>query len=548
MANPDLKTASRNETATDFDVVVIGAGLAGLYMLHKLRQLGFTVQIFESGDAVGGTWHFNRYPGARCDVQSVEYSYSFSDEIQQEWEWTELFAPQVELEAYLNWVADRLDLRRDIQLSAKVESLSWDEASRTWTTETSAGHRVVSRFVAAATGSLSAPLKPDIEGLHSFDGPLLYTNRFPQDGFDFVGKRVGVIGTGSSGVQVITTIVDEVSALYVFQRSAAYLRPQINRTFKPGEFDALKADYASIRAREKASNGGVIFSGALQWHADPTKDILASTQEQRLKVIEELGWRAPFAWANLTKDLDANRLAADMYGELVRRVVEDPEIAEDLIPHYPMGCKRMIVGPGYYEAFNRKNVALVNLRKNPIKRITSAGVETEAGLVELEVLVLATGFDALTGALNRIDISGRGGVGLRDYWRDQGPISYLGVQVPGFPNFFTINGPGSPSVLVNVFLSAEQHVEWIAECLVYLREHSITTIEPTEQDAVEWMEQVRTAAVGDVKTAAGCNSWYLGANTPGKPRFFLPYSGGFPAYRQRCDEIAYSGYPGFVLR
>ena len=531
------------------DVIVIGAGMAGLYAIHLLRERGFSVRALEKADGVGGTWYWNRYPGARCDVQSVEYSYSFSKEIEQEWDWTELMPAQLEVEAYLNFVADRLDLRGNIQLSTEVISVVYDEDRATWLVETAGPDRFEARWVIAATGCLSAPLEPDIPGLSSFAGTTLYTNRYPKEGFDFTGLRVGVVGTGSSAVQSIPIIAETAEHLHVFQRSAAYTRPAGNRPLRPGELDETKADYESLRVRQRDAFAGLVRFGAVSFEGltPPTRRILDTPREDRLAVLEELGWSAPAAWADVMFDLDANRAGTELYAELVRREVKDPAVAASLVPHYPMGCKRQILDTGYFAAFNRENVTLVDLRRDPIVEIRPDGVLTSRGEIGLDVLVLATGFDAMTGALNRIDIRGREGRSLREVWSSEGPVSYLGLQVAGFPNLFTVTGPGSPSVLTNMVVSIEQHVEWIADCLDYLRGHQLRSIEasPEAQDA--WVDHAASLVSGLVRASDSCNSWYVGANVPGKKRVHMPYVGGLPAYRQKCEEVTAAGYDGFVL-
>jgi len=440
--------------AADFDVVVVGAGFGGLAMLHRLRAAGFSMQGVEMGEGVGGTWYWNRYPGARVDVQSVEYSLSLSKEVQDEWTWTELMAPQEELERYVNFVADRLDLRRHIKFETKVTAATWDAASATWRVETDRGDAWRARFVVTAVGCLSAPLEPAIEGLHSFAGDSLYTNRFPKAGYDFSGKRVGIIGTGSSGVQATPVIARQAQHLHVFQRSAAYTMPAGNRPWAPGEFEALRADYDTIRKAQLASPLGAARFGAVSigdLPMNPPK-ILETPMEERLARLDREGWLAatPFAWADVTTDIEANRAAQELYAEMIRREVKDPQTAAALVPQYPMGCKRPIIDIGYFETFNQPNVTLVDLKKGAIRRITPQGIETEQGAFPLDVIVYATGFDAMTGALNRIDIRGRDGRRMREAWVAEGPRSYLGLMVADFPNFFTITGPGSPSVLTNM--------------------------------------------------------------------------------------------------
>ena len=533
-----------------YDVIVIGAGFAGLYSVHLLRERGFTVRALEKGGGVGGTWYWNRYPGARCDVQSVEYSFSFSKEIQEEWEWTELMPAQPEVEAYLNFVADRLDLRRDIQLSTTVTALTFDEVDATWLVETDGPDTFVARWVIAGTGCLSAPLEPDIPGLSSFAGVTLYTSRYPKEGHDFTGERVGVIGTGSSAVQSIPIIAEAADHLYVFQRSAAYTRPADNRSLEPGEMDRIKAGYDTLRERQRAAYAGLVSFGAVSFEGvtPPTRKILDTPPEERLAVLDELGWSAPGSWADVMFDLAANRAGTELYAELIKRIVKDADVAEALVPHYPMGCKRQILDTGYFDVFNRDNVNLVNLRQDPILEVTQDGVRTTQRRFDVDVLVLATGFDAMTGALNRIEIRGRQGQELRRVWEDDGPVSYLGLQVAGFPNLFTVTGPGSPSVLTNMVVSIEQHVEWITDCLCHLREQGLRSIEATPGAQDAWVDHAASIVAGLVRASEACNSWYLGANVPGKKRVHMPYVGGLPAYRRKCDEVAGAGYEGFVLQ
>ncbi len=536
------------ETAVDYDAIVIGAGFGGLYALHKLRELGYRGHVIEAGDGVGGTWYWNRYPGARCDVESIEYSYSFDPRIEQEWDWTEVMPAQAEIERYLNFVADRLDLRPDIELETRVTAMTWDEARSVWTVETDRRDQYAAHFVIAATGCLSAPLTPDIPGIDRFSGTTLYTNNFPREGFDFAGKRVGIMGTGSSGVQSIPVIAAEAGHLTVFQRSAAYTLPANNRPLRSGELEELKANYPELRAAQRESMNGVVhFGGALLAGDPPTRKILETPPEQRAALLDELGWSAPLAWGDVMIDMEANYAATELYAELIRRAVRDADVAEALIPHYPMGCKRQIIDTDYFETFNRDNVSLVDLRNNPSLEVTPAGIRTEEGEVELDVIVYATGFDAMTGALNRIDIRGAGGASLREFWEREGARTYLGLQVAGFPNLFTVTGPLSPSVLANMVMGIEHHVEWIADCLDYLRERGLQTIEPTPEAQEAWVEHSNSLVEGSIRTDPSCNSWYVGANVPGKKRVYMAYTGGFPQYRERCAEIAGAGYEGFTL-
>ena len=537
--------------AADVDVVVIGAGFGGLTMLYRLREAGFSMQGVEAGDGVGGTWFWNRYPGARVDVQSVEYSLSISRLVQDEWTWTELMAPQAELERYVNFVADRLDLRRHIKFETRVTGMTWDEASATWLVETDQGDAWRARFVVTAVGCLSAPLEPAIEGLKSFKGVSLYTNRFPKDGYDFTGQRVGLIGTGSSGVQATPMIARQAEHLTVFQRSAAYTMPAGNRPWAPGEFEALRENYDEIRAVQHASplvaaRFGAVAIGDMRF---PPPKILETPMEERLARLDRDGWLAAtaFAWADVALDIEANRAAQELYAEMIRREVKDPETAAALVPHYPMGCKRPIIDIGYFETFNRANVTLVDLRKGAIRRITPEGIETEQGAFPLDIIVYATGFDAMTGALNRIDIRGAGGRLMREAWLAEGPRSYLGLMVAGFPNLFTITGPGSPSVLTNMISSIEQHSGWIVDCLEHLRQQGLTTIDAEPDAQEDWVAHVASLAEGGVRVHESCTSWYLGANVPGKVRVYMPYAGGLNVYRDRCNEVASAGYAGFAM-
>lgn len=530
-----------------FDAIVIGAGFGGLYASYKLRELGFSRRVLEMGDGIGGTWYWNRYPGARVDVEAVEYSYSFSPEVEAEWTWTEVMPTQGEIERYLNFVADRLDLRRDIEFATKVAAAVFDETAGEWLVTTEAGAAYRCRYLIAATGCLSAPLEPDIAGIDSFAGVTLFTNRFPKAGFDFSGLRVGVIGTGSSGVQAIPVIAEKAKELYVFQRSAAFSRPANNRPYAPGEFAELRKEYPEIRQRQLESFAGTLRFGAVAIPLDPPTDkILEASPEARLRKIDEMGWGAPWSWADVMVDLDANQVGVDLFAELVRRTVKDPDVAAALVPHYPLGCKRLIIDTNYFETFNLDHVTLVDLRRGGIERITPAGIQTEQGHFDLDVIVYATGFDAMTGALNRIDIRGRGGERLRDVWA-AGPHTYLGLQTAGFPNLFMITGPQSPSVHTNMVVAIEHHVGWIGELLDHMRAHDRRVVEPTADAQEQWGRRVAGLVEGTIRASAGCNSWYLGANVPGKPREYMSYVGGQPLYRQDCDEVVAAGYRGFVF-
>lgn len=524
-----------------FDVVIVGGGFAGLYMLHRCRGLGLSARVFEAGSGVGGTWHWNRYPGARCDIESMEYSYQFSDELQQEWEWTERYATQPEILRYVNHVADRFDLRRDVQLDTRVLAAAFDETTSRWSVETDAG-TVSARFVVMATGCLSSTNTPDFEGLERFSGACYHTGRWPHEGVDFSGQRVGVIGTGSSAIQSIPHIAGQASHLFVFQRTPNYSVPAHNGPLTDERQRDVKQRYATFRE----ANGQM----RLGFGSDtPASEALAAeaTPEERHEVYEER-WQQgglPFlgAFADLVSDEQANETAAEFVRDKIRAVVENPAVADLLAPKQVLGCKRLCVDTGYYETFNRPNVTLVDVATTPIEEITATGVRAGDTTYELDAIVFATGFDAMTGALLNIDIRGRGDTTLREKW-SAGPRAYLGLATAGFPNLFTVTGPGSPSVLSNMLPSIEQHVNWIADCLAHLRERGLDRIEPKPEAEEAWVAHV--SEIAGETLYYGCNSWYLGANVPGKPRVFMPYI-GFPEYVEKVNEIVANGYEGFDL-
>ncbi|MBM4557164.1 flavin-containing monooxygenase [Prescottella equi] len=533
---------NNDSTEPTYDVVVVGAGFAGLYALHSLRRRGMSVRLFEAGDGVGGTWFWNRYPGARCDVDSADYSYSFDEALQQEWEWTERYPTQPEILRYLEHVADRFGLREDITLGTRVTSAHFDEDRELWTigTDSDAGS-VTARWVIMATGALSTARLPAIDGLDTFAGEILHTAQWPTEGVDFTGRRVGVIGTGSSGVQAIPLIAQQADRLTVFQRTPGFVIPARNRPLDAGELAAIKADYPTRRQLQRESHGGWILP-------PPVGSALQTAPEVRIKEYEArwavggLAYQTTFD--DVMTDLAANETSAEFVRSKIRETVTDPDTAEALCPRgYPLGAKRVCIGTDYYETYNRDNVALVDLRSDPIVEIVPEGIRTETGIHELDALVFATGFDALTGALGEIDIRGREGAGLRETWQD-GPRTYLGVAVAGFPNLFVITGPGSPSVLSNVVVSIEQHVEWVVGYLDHMRERGARLAEATTQAQDEWGEHLTTIAAGSIYQQA--DSWYLGANVPGKPRVFMPYLGGVGNYRILCTQIAADGYRGFT--
>ena len=524
------------------DAVVVGAGFAGLYMLHRLRGLGCSARVYEGGDGVGGTWYWNRYPGARCDVESMDYSYSFSDELQQQWRWTERYASQPEILRYINHVADRFDLRRDISLSTRVTSAVFDEATSRWTVETDRGERVSARFCIMATGCLSNAQVPKLPGLDSFQGRRYHTGHWPHEGVDFTGQRVGVIGTGSSAIQSIPLIAQQAAHLYVFQRTPNFSVPARNAPLDPEFERRVKADYATFRRQARESRVGFVVERS-------EASALAVPDEEREREYEKrwgrggLGFTATYV--DLLTSQEANDTAAEFCRAKIRALVRDRGVAELLVPRdYPVGTKRMCVDTDYYATFNRDNVTLVDIRTAPIEAITPRGLRTRGAEYTVDSLVFATGFDAMTGALLAVDIRGRGGRTLREAWAE-GPRTYLGLAVAGFPNLFTITGPGSPSVLSNMIVSIEQHVDWIADCLVYLRAHGREVVEATADAQEAWVAHVNE--VGNTTLYPRAASWYMGANVPGKPRIFMPYIGGVWTYRQKCDAIAAEGYEGFAL-
>ena len=537
-------------TALDADVVVVGAGMSGLYACKVLRDKGLRVIVLEKGSGVGGTWFWNRYPGARCDIPSLEYSFGFDPELEQEWQWTEHFASQPEIERYLNHIADRYDLRRDIRLGTGVTAVTFDEATDTWLVDTEHGERLRSRFCVMATGGLSAPHRPNWPGIDTFAGTIVQTSLWPEEGVELEGKRIGIVGTGSSGVQAIPELAKVASHLTVFQRTATFTWPSQNKPLTEEEQASIKARYRKLREEQYASFSGTAgTTGAvILTFATDDRKIKESTPEQRQAALDELGVSACRIWSDTAKDLDANEMAVELFREAVRRVVHDPELADSLSPKgYPLGCKRPVLDAGYFETFNQPHVSLVDLRKDPIVEVTPEGVRTEKGFVELDVLVLATGFDAMTGALTRIDVRGRNGRLLREDWVD-GPRTYLGVGVAGYPNMFIMVGPGSPGVLTTYPPQIELQMGWIADFVEYCTEHGLTCVEADVEAQDAWVDHVNEVAVGTMFTAASCNSWYNGSNIEGKPRVFLPYVGGLPAYIQRCNDAAAKGYEGFTLR
>ncbi|MEU5082755.1 MULTISPECIES: flavin-containing monooxygenase [Streptomyces] len=525
------------------DAVVVGAGLSGLYQLHRLRRLGLSTVVLEAGDDIGGTWYWNRYPGARCDIESMSYSYSFSPELDQEWEWSERYASQPEILRYIHHVADRFGLRGDVVLRTRVTRAVYDQDSHLWQLSTDTGRTVTTRFVILATGCMSVPKDPGIPGADSFTGAVHHTARWPREDVSFAGKRVAVIGTGCSGVQAIPVIADEAASLTVFQRTPAYVLPAHNRPLPSAETARFKARYPEFRRAQRLSRGGTVFE-------PPTRSALEADESERTAAYEA-AWDAGFlngllrTYTDILTDEKANETVAEFVRAKIRSIVTDPKTAELLSPRtYPFATKRPCLGTGYYATYNRPHVTLVDLRTTPIETITPRGIRTSDGEHALDMIVFATGFDALTGSQLAIDIVGKGGVTLRDRWAE-GPRSHLGLVSAGFPNLFTVLGPLSPSVLTNIAVSLEQQVDWITDCIAHLRRNGVTEIDALPGAEADWGAHV--AEVADRTLYPAVDSWYTGANVPGKPRVFLAYAGGLDRYREECDAVARDGYTGFVL-
>ncbi|WP_315833682.1 NAD(P)/FAD-dependent oxidoreductase [Bradyrhizobium prioriisuperbiae] len=538
-----MDAMQKSATSDRYDAVVVGAGFAGLYMLHRLRGLGLSVRVYEQGGDVGGTWYWNRYPGARCDVESMQYSYSFSEELQQEWDWSERYAPQPEILRYANHVADRFDLRRNIQLDTRVDTAAFDEATNRWSIHTSDGRTVSATYFILATGCLSNARVPAFKGLENFRGKTYHTGHWPHETVDFTGQRVGVIGTGSSAIQSIPLIAEQADHLHVFQRTPNFSVPAHNAALTPDITQPWKADYAERRHRARTeSRNGILMP-------IPEKGARDDTEDARQRVYEA-GWlRGGISFMATYNDLlfdkASNDTASDYVRGKIRDIVRDPAVAQLLQPHdHPIGAKRICVDTDYYATFNRPNVTLVDIRSTPIDEILPHGLRSGDKGYTLDAIVFATGFDAMTGSVAKIDITGPDGLTLNQKWAE-GPRTYLGLMSAGFPNLFLITGPGSPSVLSNMIVSIEQHVDWITACIDTLRARGLDRIEATRAAEDEWVDHVNEVAHRTIYPQA--NSWYMGANIPGKPRIFMPYIGGVGAYRQICDDVAASDYEGFAV-
>ena len=538
----DTAGSSDRRATHGVDVVIVGAGFAGLYMLHRIRGLGLTARVFERGHDVGGTWYWNRYPGARCDIESIDYSYSFDESLTREWRWTERYAAQPEILAYLGHAADRFDMRKDISFGTTVTAAEWNDATNEWTVHCDSGETVRATYCVMATGCLSVVKQPGFAGLADFRGEWYHTGRWPHHRVDFAGKTVAVIGTGSSGIQAIPRIAAAARHLYVLQRTPNYSMPAKNRRLDDGEIDAAVSTFADRRRICEHSDAGVP-------HPPPTTSTFEVSAEQRRMLFEE-GWTRgginalSAAFTDFFTDETANEQAQDFARTKIRETVRDPATAELLCPKHHIGTKRTCVDIGYFETYNRDNVELIDVRAHPVERITSEGIQLSDRELDVDIVVFAIGYDAITGALADIDIRGANGLLLRDKWAD-GPRTLLGLQTAGFPNLFTITGPGSPSVLSNMVVSIEQHVDWISDCLIHLRKLGLARIEASQEAEERWMDHVADMAAGTLYPQA--NSWYVGANIPGKPRVLMPYVAGCGQYRRECEQVVANGYEGFML-
>ncbi len=528
----------------DHDVIIVGAGLAGLYAIYRLRQLGFRVRAYEAGDGVGGTWFWNRYPGCRCDVESMEYSYSFDEDLQQEWNWPERYGTQPEILKYIDHVAERFDLMRDVQLETRIKTAVFDEDTGFWTVATEDGETVTAPVCIMATGNLSTPRWPEFSGIDRYEGRWYHTGLWPKDGVDFTGLRVGIIGTGSSGVQSIPHIAAQAKHLTVFQRTANFSLPARNAPLDPEKAAQHKREYPSRRRAAYNTPFGIAGYPA------PVKTAMNASEAER-QAQYEAKWQEGgsisylFSYKDLLLNNEANETASEFVREKIRTTVKDSVTAETLCPdNHPIGTKRLILDTNYYETFNKPHVALVDVRKAPIQEITPTGVRTTDADYELDAIVFATGFDAMTGTMREIDIRVRNGVTLEDQW-EGGPRTYLGIMVAGLPNMFMVTGPQSPGVKSQMILSIEMHVDWIADCLKHMREHGKSRITATGEAQEDWVHH--TADVANATLYPQANSWYMGANIPGKPRVFMPYVGGVHAYKQKCEAVVAADYEGFVM-
>lgn len=540
-----METATTNApsgTAPDFDVLVIGAGFAGVYSLFRLRNAGYRVRVIEAGSEVGGVWYWNQYPGARCDVESLQYSYSFSEELEREWQWTERYATQPEIQSYIDHVADRFDLKRDIQFDTRVSSAVYDDSAHVWNLRSEDGQKFSAKFLVLATGALSSSRIPEIEGRDDFTGAMFHTGRWPTDGVELAGKRIAVIGTGSSGIQAIPVIAEQAAELYVFQRTPHFTVPAHNRPLSDESRAQWSEDRDNLRQFVRNTRSGVLYDYG------QTSALSAASDERQAEYESRWakgGTNFLYAYNDILRDEEANATCADFVRGKIRSIVDEPKVADALTPKdYPIGAKRICVDTGYYASFNRDNVSLVSLRQTPIECITATGIRTSEKDYAVDMIIFATGYDAMTGSFTAIDIRGTGDASLKDEWV-AGPYTYLGLMSARFPNMFMITGPGSPSVLSNMVVSIEHDVEWINNVIDHLRTTGANQIEATQEAQQGWMAHVGELAEATLYDKG--NSWYLGANVPGKPRVFMPYLGGVNVYQAKCAEIARTGYPGFEI-
>lgn len=547
--SPQEERDNKRDAIEKRDVVVVGAGFAGMYMLHRLRELNLSTQVFETGDDVGGTWYWNRYPGARCDAESLAYSFSFSPELEQEWNWSERYSAQPEILNYARHVSERFDLRKDIRFNTRVTKAAYNDSTQTWQVETDQGDHVECRFCIMALGCLSVPQKPAIEGIDDFEGPTYWTGHWPHEPVSFKDQRVGIVGTGSSAVQAIPIIAEEADHLTVFQRTPNFSVPAHNGPLDLQFAEAFKEHYRGHRENHKQGNGQGFGDLTIEPRTEvPEPTTLAEYTEAEALEILEAAWqqggaRFMSAIGDMMFNQTANDFAVKFVHNKIKATVKDPETAALLCPdNHPIGTKRICVDTDYYDTYNRANVTLKSIRQHPIERITPTGIQLDNEHVEFDTLIMATGFDAMTGPLLSIELTGKDGISLRERWRD-GPSAYLGLAISGFPNMFVVTGPGSPSVLSNMIVSIEQHVDWMIDCISQMEEKGLTTFEPEPEAESGWMQHVGETAAMTLFPKAG--SWYMGANIEGKPRVFMPYCGGVGVYREICDGVTQNDYQGF---
>ncbi|MED6311128.1 MAG: NAD(P)/FAD-dependent oxidoreductase [Pseudomonadota bacterium] len=532
--------SAKQQRETTVDAVIVGAGFSGLYLLHRFRKLGLTTRVLERGGGVGGTWYWNRYPGARCDVESMQYSYSFDAELQQEWHWPEKFSAQPDILAYANHVADRFDLRKDIDFDVEVKAAHFNETTRRWRIETDKKDKITAQFFVMATGCISTAQTPNIEGLDNYQGNTYHTGNWPHEKIDFTGQRIAVIGTGSSGIQAIPVLAEEAAHVTVFQRTPNYSIPSQNEPMTSDYEASWKEKYPTLREEMRYTGHGSI--------KDLNDKSAMSVDEEERQETYKKRWAIGGAgfltsFNDLLFSQESNDTASEFVRNQIRRIVKNPETAELLAPKtYPIGTKRICIDSGYFQTYNRENVDLVDISEKPIQRITREGLIVNGREFEFDSIVFATGFDAMTGTLFNVDIRGRNDLALKEKWY-AGPRTYLGLMSEAFPNLFMITGPGSPSVKSNMLVSIEQHVDFVTESIIYMREHGLELMEPDVAAEDDWVDHVQEAANKTLFPRA--NSWYMGANIPGKPRLFMPYIGGVGTYRRICEEVVADNYKGF---